>query len=47
MSGHSLLQRNLPDPRIEPRSPALRVDSLPSEPLRQPRKHIDVVVIPM
>ena len=28
---HSLLQGNLPDPGIEPRSPALQTDSLPSE----------------
>ena len=28
---HSLLQGNLPDPGIEPRSPALQADSLPSE----------------
>ena len=27
-----LSPRDLPDPRIEPRSPALQVDSLPSEP---------------
>ena len=27
---------NLPDPGIEPRSPALQVDSLPSEPPRKP-----------
>ena len=29
---HSLLQGNLPDPGIEPKSPALQADSLPSEP---------------
>ena len=28
----SLLQANLPNPGIEPRSPALQVDSLPAEP---------------
>ena len=28
----SLLQGNLPNPGIEPRSPALQVDSLPAEP---------------
>ena len=34
---HSLLQKNLPDPGMEPGSPALQADSLPSEP---PRKHL-------
>ena len=29
---HSLLQGNLPNPGIEPRSPALQADCLPSEP---------------
>jgi len=29
---HFLLQGNLPDPGIEPRSPALQADALPSEP---------------
>ena len=33
MDSHSLLQGNLPYPRIGPGSPALQVDSLPSEPL--------------
>ena len=47
IGSHSLLQGNLPDPRIEPGSPALQVDSLPSEPLRQPRKYKDAVVIPV
>ena len=28
---HALLQGNLPNPGIEPKSPALQVDSLPSE----------------
>ena len=28
---------DLPNPRIEPRSPALQADSLPSEPPRKPR----------
>ena len=28
---HSLLQRNLPNPGIEPGCPALQADSLPSE----------------
>ena len=34
---HALLQGDLPKPRIEPRSPALQVDSLPSEPPGKPR----------
>ena len=29
---HALLQGNLPNPGIEPMSPALQADSLPSEP---------------
>ena len=29
----------LPDPGIEPRSPALQADSLPSEPLGKPQAH--------
>ena len=29
--------RDLPDPGIEPRSPALQVDSLPAEPQRKPK----------
>ena len=33
MGCHFLLQGNLPDPGIEPKSPALQVDSLLSEPL--------------
>ena len=34
---HSLLQGNLPHPGIEPGSPALQVDSLPSEPPGKPK----------
>ena len=34
---HSLLQGNLPDPGMEPVSPALQVDSLPSEPPGKPK----------
>ena len=30
----TLLQGDLPNPGIEPRSPALQADSLPAEPLR-------------
>ena len=33
----SLLQGNLPNPGIEPRSPTLQVDSLPAEPQGNPR----------
>ena len=29
---HALLQGNLPNPGIEPRSPSLQADSLPAEP---------------
>ena len=38
---HALLQGNLPNPGIEPRSPALQADSLPSEPPGKP-KHTGV-----
>ena len=34
---YSLLQGNLPDPGIEPKSPILQADSLPSEPLGKPK----------
>ena len=34
----SLLQGNLPKPEIEPRSPTLQADSLPSEPQGMPKK---------
>ena len=34
---HSLLQGNLPRPEIEFESPALQMDSLPSEPPGKPR----------
>ena len=37
---HALLQGNLPNPGIEPRTPALHVDSLPAEP--QGKSHINV-----
>ena len=33
---HALLQGDLPNPGIEPRSPALQADSLPSEPPGKP-----------
>ena len=32
---------HLPDPGIEPRSPALQADSSPSEPPGKPRKYTD------
>ena len=32
MGSHALLRVDLPDPGIESRSPALKADSLPSEP---------------
>ena len=34
---HFLLQGNFPDPGIKPGSPALQVDSLPSEPPGKPK----------
>ena len=37
MSSLSLLQGNLPNPGIKPRSPALRADSLPAEPQGKPK----------
>ena len=40
VSCHFLLQGNLPDPEIEPWSPALQADSLPPEP---PQKALQVV----
>ena len=36
-----LLQGNLPNPGIKPRSPALQVDSLPAEPLGKPLDSTD------
>ena len=36
MGSHSLLQRDLPNPGIKPKSPALQADSLPSEPPGKP-----------
>ena len=33
---HALLQGNLPNPRVEPRSPTLQAASLPSEPPGEP-----------
>ena len=42
MGCHALLQGNLPNPRIEPRSPVLQVDSLPAEP---PGKSISCCII--
>ena len=40
---HFLLQGIIPDPGIEPRSPALQADTLPSEPLAKGLKicHIE------
>ena len=35
---HFLLQGNLPDPGIEPRSPTLQADALPSEPPGKPQE---------
>ena len=36
VGSRSLLQGNLPNPGMEPRSPALQVDSLPAEPQGKP-----------
>ena len=36
MGCHALLQRSLPNPGIEPRSPTLQADSLASEPPAKP-----------
>ena len=33
--------RDLPNPGIEPRSPTLQADSLPSEPPGKPKKHLN------
>ena len=38
VDSRSLLWGNLPNPGIEPRSPALQVDSLPSEPPGKPQR---------
>ena len=35
----------LPDPGIEPKSPALQADSLPSEPAGKPVEEIDGVIL--
>ena len=43
----SLLQGNLPHPGIEPRSPALQVDSLPAEPPRKPENQFHIINIPV
>ena len=37
--------RDLPNPGIEPRSPALQVDSLPSEPPGKPRASVSIIQI--
>ena len=37
VGSHSLFQGNLPNPGIEPRSPALWADSLPPEPPGKPK----------
>ena len=40
MGSHSLLQGNLPDPGIKPRSPALQADSLPPELQEKPKAEL-------
>jgi len=42
---HFLLQGNLPDPGIKPRSLALQADALPSEPPRKQLKEIFIVYL--
>ena len=46
VSSHSLLQGNLPNPRIEPRYPALQAYSLPSELPRKPHTYFDLIPSP-
>ena len=48
VGSHSLLQGNLPDPGIEPWSPALQADSSPSEPPGKPSlisKYTTIIII--
>ena len=42
---HALLQGNLPDPGIKPRSPSLQVDSLPSEPAGKPKNMCNIFCV--
>ena len=42
---HALLQGDLPNSRIKPRSPALQVDSLQTEPAGKPKYVDDTTVI--
>ena len=46
MGSFSLLQGNLPNPGIEPRSPALQVDSLPAKSQGKPEKYWNGLPIP-
>ena len=43
VSCHALLQGDLGNPGIEPRSPALQADSLPSEPAGKPNIYIAIL----
>ena len=36
---------DLPEPRIEPRSPALQADSLPSDPLEKPPDTVTIMYL--
>ena len=45
LSSLSLLQGNLPNPGIKPRSPILQVDSLPAEPQYKPHPKSSVSLI--
>ena len=40
VGGHALIQGNLFNPGIEPRSSTLQTDSSPSEPLEKPTQYI-------
>ena len=42
---YALLQGGLPNPGIEPRSPTLQVDSLPSESPGKPKINIEIFII--
>ena len=46
-SGNFLLQGNLPDLGIEPRSPTLQADTLPSEPLGRVTINCMLPIIPV
>ena len=47
VGSHSLLQGNLPNPGIKPASPALQMDSSPSEPPGKPPEESAISQIPV